>query len=65
MFHLTSCAITYSQTWYSNIVTNPDTMLQKITQRAVVEFYNFSSRFTHTVREPHPQFLELGKFNSR
>ena len=60
MSHLLSCAIAYSQTWNSSTycmasticVTNLDTMLQKITQRVEVEFYNFSSRFTHTVREP-------------
>ena len=50
MFHLTNCAITCSQIKYcmaSTIcLTNLDTtctMLQKITRRAAVEFYNFSS----------------------
>ena len=41
----------------SACVTNLDTMLQEIAWRAVVEFYNFSSRFTRTVREPHTPFL--------
>ena len=46
-------------------VTNLDTMLQKIVRRAVVEFYNFSVRFTRMVREPHTLFLARRKFNSR
>jgi len=45
-------------------VTNLDTMIQKIARRAVVEFYNFSSRFTHTVQEPYTPFLARRKFNS-
>jgi len=45
-------------------VTNLDYMLQKIERRAVVEFYNFSSHFTLTVREPHTPFLVRRKFNS-
>ena len=69
MFHLTSCAITYSQIKYcmasTSCLTNLDTMLQKIMRRAVVEFYNFSSCFTCTVQEPHPPFLEWRKSNSR
>ena len=41
----------------TNCVTNLDTMLQKIVRRPVVEFYNFLTYFTLTVREPHTPFL--------
>ena len=53
------------QVLYGKYYLNLDTMLQKIVRRAVVEFYNFSSRFTRTVCEPHTPFLARRKFNSR
>ena len=70
MSHLTSCAIIYQTLIFKHCmvsticVTNLDTMLQKIAQRAVVEFYNFSSCFTLTVQEPHTPFLVRRMFNS-
>ena len=45
-------------------VTSLDTMLQKIVRRTVVEFYNFSLRFTLPVQEPYTPFLVRRKFNS-
>ena len=45
-------------------VTNLDTMLEEIVRSAVVEFYNFLSRFTLKIQEPYTPFLVRRKFNS-